>query len=209
VVSSSASAATVPPTPASLTNCTGSLSPDATGASVGEPYLTDYRFSCDGNVTSYTIVVNRQPGDAGNLDDFNTSPSVFEADGVTPSLTETVSCSATTPSDGINCNFGAGGALTAGFSASGAVDLIAPYCKSLPAKAKPGTRAIPRAIVQLIVTDATGAMDGPFPLGMSRRCPQVPNSVPAAKHGGRRAKRARASADATSRHTRVARAGKH
>jgi hypothetical protein len=184
------------------------LSPDPTGASVGEPDLTDYRFSCNGNVTSYTIVVNRQAGDSGNLDDFNTSPSIFEADGVTPSLTETASCSATTPSDGINCNFGAGGSLTADFSASGAVDLIAPYCKSLPAKAKPGTPAIPRAIVQLIVTDATGAMDGPFQLGISRRCPRVPNSVPAVKHAGRRAKRARASTDATSDRGRVARAGR-
>jgi hypothetical protein len=61
--------------------------------------------------------------------------------------------------------------------------------------------------VQLIVTDATGAMDGPFQLGMTRRCPQVPNSVPPVKHGGRRAKRARASADATSHRTRLVRAG--
>jgi hypothetical protein len=174
-----ASGASVPvPTPVSLTDCTGSLAHDASGASIGEPNLTDYRFSCDGSITSYTIVVNRRAGDTGNLDDFSPSPSIFETDGVTPSPTVTALCSATTPSNGINCNFGAGGALTTGFAAAGAVDLVAPYCKSLPVGAKPGALAIPRAIVQVIVTDATGAQDGPFELSPSRHCPRVGAAVP-------------------------------
>jgi len=191
--SATAASTPAPPTPVSLTNCTGSLSPDSTGTSIGEPYLTDYRFSCDGNITSYTVVVNRQAGATGNVDDFNGSPVVFKSDGVTPSLTTSVLCSGTTPSDGINCNFGGGGALTASYVAIGSVDLVAPYCKSLPVKAKPGTPAIPQAIVQLIVTDATGAQDGPFDLNLSSRCPRVPNTVPSitkAKHV--RAKHARA-----------------
>jgi hypothetical protein len=184
-----ASGASVPvPTPVSLTDCKGSLAHDASGASIGEPNLTDYRFSCDGSITSYTIVVNRRAGDTGNLDDFNPSPNIFETDGVTPSPTVTALCSGTTPSNGINCNFGAGGALTTGFVAVGAVDLVAPYCKSLPARARPGTLAIPRAIAQVIVTDATGAQDGPFELSPSWRCPRVAGAVPAqhkrgAKHG--------------------------
>jgi hypothetical protein len=191
--SATAASTPAPPTPVSLTDCTGSLSPDSTGTSIGEPYLTDYRFSCDGNVTSYTVVVNRQAGDTGNVDDFNGSPVVFKADGVTPSLTESALCSATTPSDGINCNFGAGGALTASYFAVGSVDLIAPYCRSLPVKAKPGTPAVPQAIVELIVTDATGAQDGPFDLSLSKRCPRVPNTVPVIKKSKRvRAKHARA-----------------
>jgi hypothetical protein len=176
------------PTPVSLTDCTGSLAHDASGTSMGEPNLTDYRFSCDGSITSYTIVVDRRAGDTGNLDDFNPSPTILESDGITPSSTVTALCSGTTPSNGINCNFGAGGALTTGYVAAGAVDLVAPYCKSLPARAKPGTVAIPRAIVQVIVTDATGAQDGPFALSPSRRCPRVPGAAPVhhqrgSKHG--------------------------
>jgi hypothetical protein len=191
--SATAASTPAPPTPVSLTTCSGSLSPDSTGTSIGEPYLTDYRFSCNGNITSYTVVANRQSGDIGNIDDFNGSPIVFKADGVTPSLTESALCSATTPSDGINCNFGAGGALTASYFAVGSVDLIAPYCKSLPLKAKPGTPAIPQAIVQLIVTDATGAQDGPFALSLSSRCPRVRNTVPAIKKAKKaHAKKARA-----------------
>jgi hypothetical protein len=180
-VAFAASTPTAPPTPVSLTDCSGSLTHDSSGASIGEPNLTDYRFSCDGNITSYTVVVDRQAGDTGNLDDFNSSPLVLLSDGITPSSSLTGVCSATTPSDGINCNFGAGGALPAGYFAAGTVDLVAPYCKSLPTGAKPGTPAIPRAIVQLIVTDATGAQDGPFDLRLRGTCRRVPNKVPARK----------------------------
>jgi len=175
-----------PPPPVSLTDCAGSLSPDPSGRSVGEPYLTDYRFSCGGAITSYTIVVNRQAGNTANLDDFDSTPGVFLTDGVTPSSSLTAQCSGVTPSDGINCNFGAGGTLATGDWAAGAVDLVAPFCKSPPANGKPGSLAIPRAIVQLIVTDATGAQDGPFDLGFSRRCPRVPNVAPDFKHNHHR-----------------------
>jgi hypothetical protein len=56
-----------------------------------------------------------------------------------------------------------------------------PYCKFLPAHAKPGTPAVPQAIVQLIVTDVTGAQDGPFDLTLKTRCPSVANVVPTPK----------------------------
>ena len=40
---------------------------------------------------------------------------------------------------------------------------------------------MPQAIVQLVVTDYTGAEDGPFTLGPASACPKVPNVVPTPK----------------------------
>lgn len=174
-------------TPASLTACGGAVSADPGAKAAGEPDLLDYKFSCDGSISAYTILVD-QAGDnasGGALDDYNPSPSVFETDGVTPSPTESVTCEGTTPSDGINCNLGTAGAqLTNGFFAAGSVDLIHAYCKHFPTGAsgktvtKPGTAAVPQALVQLVVTDYTGAEDGPFILGPATACPKVPNVIP-------------------------------
>ncbi len=108
---------------------------------------------------------------------------MYDSDGVTSNATESVTCEGTTPSSGINCNLGAGGVLSAWNFAEGSVDPTEPYCKYLPKGAKPGTPAVPQAIVQLIVTDNTGAQDGPFDLGLAKRCPKVPNFVPAKKSG--------------------------
>lgn len=181
-----AAAAAAPVTPASLTDCGGNVSADPGAKAAGEPNLLDYRFSCDGNISAYTIIVNQQGDRGGAADDYNPAPSVFEADGVTPSPTESVTCEGTTPSNGINCNLGAGGALSAGYFAAGSVDPVAAYCKHFPKTAtgktaKPGTPAVPQALVQLVVTDATGAQDGPFSLGPAKACPQVPNVVPTPK----------------------------
>ena len=173
-----AGAATAPPTPESLTNCGGTLTHDATGASLGEPNLLDYKFRCDGDISAYTIIVDQQGDRGASIDDYNPAPSVLETDGVTPSPTETLTCEGTTPSDGINCNAGAGGVLSASFFAEGSVDPIQPYCKHLPADAKAGTPAVPQALVQIVVTDATGAEDGPFTLGNAKPCPRVPNVAP-------------------------------
>ena len=173
-------------TPTSLTFCKGKVSSDPGGKATDEPNLLVYRFSCDGGITAYTIIVNQQ-GDAasgGAIDDYNPSPSVFETDGVTPSPTETITCEGTTPSNGVNCNLTTGGAqLSDGFFADGSVDPIQAYCKHLPTTgagkpAKPGTPAVPQATVQLVVTDYTGAEDGPFTLGPASACPKVPNVVP-------------------------------
>ena len=41
--------------------------------------------------------------------------------------------------------------------------------------------AVPQAVVQLVVTDYTGAQDGPFNLGPAKACPKVPNVVPTPK----------------------------
>ena len=169
-------------TPESLTDCSGSIAADANGAALGEPNLLDYSFSCDTDISAYTILVNRQAGAGGNLDDFNPSPTVLESDGVTPSSTESLTCEGSTPSDGVNCNAyvssTAANVLSAGYIAQGSVDLVEPYCAFLPTGAAPGTPAVPQAFVQLLVTDSTGAQDGPFDLDLTAGCPYVPAFVP-------------------------------
>lgn len=180
-------ASAAPVTPTSLTDCGGNVSADPGGRAAGEPNLLDYKFQCDGGITAYTIIVAQQ-GDSssgGTIDDYNAAPNVFLSDGTTPSSSESLTCEGTTPSDGINCNAG-GSQLSDGFFAVGAVDPVQAYCKHLPTDpngkpAKPGTAAVPQARVQLVVTDYTGAQDGPFTLGPANACPKVANFVPAAK----------------------------
>jgi hypothetical protein len=201
-------------TPASLTFCKGKVTPDAAGASSDEPNLLDYRFSCDGGITAYTVLVSQQ-GDAatgGTIDNYDPSPSVFETDGVTPSPKEAITCEGTTPSNGINCNLGTFGAqLSDGFFAQGSIDLVQPYCKHLPttasgALAKPGTPAVPQALVQLVVTDYTGAEDGPFTLWRSTPCAKVPNAVPTPKPKAKPKKKKTSSGTSKSTTTKAVRA---
>jgi hypothetical protein len=202
-LSTPAGAAT-PVTPTSLTYCGGTVSADPGGKVADEPNLLDYTFKCDTGITAYTVFIEQQ-GDAasgGTLDDYNPSPSVFESDAVTPSPTESITCEGTTPSDGINCNLGTQGAqLSDGFFASGSVDPIQAYCKHLPTNAngklaKPGTPAVAQALVQLVVTDYTGAEDGPFTLGPAKACPKVPNVVPTPKPKPKAKAKAKAKANA-------------
>ena len=192
VLSATAGAATTPVTPTSLTDCSGSVSPDSGGKAAGEPNLLDYKFRCNYGITAYTVLVE-QFGDAkfgGTIDDYNPAPEVLEADGLTPSSTESITCEGTTPSDGINCNYGTlGASMTGGYYAEGSIDPTAPFCKHLPTNAagktidKPGTVAIPKAAVELVATDTTGGQNGPFLLGYTKAksCPTVPNVVPAVK----------------------------
>jgi len=187
VLPAAAGAAAV--TPTSATDCGGKVSADPGAKAADEPNLLDYAFSCDGGITAYTVIVSQQGDSAsgGTIDDYNPSPMVFETDGVTPSPTESVTCEGTTPSDGVNCNTGTQGVqLTDGFFTDGSVDPIGAYCKHLPTNAngktaKPGTAAVPQAVVQLVVTDYTGAQDGPFTLTPAKACPKVPNVVPTPK----------------------------
>ena len=190
VLSATAGAAGV--TPTSLTNCKGVVSP-AGAANAGEPNLLNYKFRCDYGITAYSVIVAQ--GDSskfgGSIDDYDPSPEVLEADGLTPSPTETITCEGTTPSDGINCNYGTlGVSMTGGFYADGSIDPTAPFCKHLPTNAagktidKPGTVAIPKAKVYLVATDTTGGQNGPFLLSYAKsapKCPTVPNVVPAPK----------------------------
>lgn len=180
LITAPVAATAAPPTPTSLTVCGGKLAADPTGAAALQPDRLTYRFSCDTDISAYTLIFNRGTS-GGNLDDFNPSPSVVGPDGATPSATQSITCEGTTPSNAINCNFGAGGVMSTGNNAIGTFDPTAPYCKSLPAHAKPGTKAIPQGLVQLIVTDNTGAQDGPFVLRLNKACPKVPDVVPAPK----------------------------
>jgi hypothetical protein len=172
--------------PSSFTSCGGSLSPDASGASNQEPNLLDYSFHCDSGITAYSVIVNQQRAAGGAIDDFNGAPSILETDGITPSATESLVCEGVTPSNGINCATPAlGQQVTLGFFIQGSIDLVSPYCKHLPTTlangnpAKPGALATPTATVSLVVTDYTGAEDGPFRLKLNKACPSVPNKVPA------------------------------
>ncbi len=171
-------AATTLPTPESLTNCGGQLSADATGAAQGQPNLLDYYFNCNTPISAYTITVDRRPSDQGNIDNFDPSPMVVEPGGAT-STTESITCEGTTPANGINCNLGAGGLMDAYAAAQGSIDLVDAYCAHLPSAPKPGTAAIPQAIVSVVVTDNTGAEDGPFYLPLNAKCPKVPAVAPA------------------------------
>ncbi len=185
VLPAAAGAAAV--TPRSLTDCGGKVSANPSGAAADEPNLLTYRFQCDGGITAYTILIQQQGDRGGSIDDYDPAPSVFETDGVTPSPTESITCEGTTPSNGINCNTGTQGLqVTNEFAVQGSVDPIQAYCKHLPTDAngktaKPGTAAVPQAVVQLVVTDFTGAEDGPFSLGPAKACPKVPNVVPTPK----------------------------
>jgi hypothetical protein len=96
----------------------------------------------------------------------------------TPSATTAVTCSGETPGDGINGTAGAGGVVSAWSNVYGSFDLIEPYCKYLPSGAKPGTIAAPQAVVDLIVTNTTGAENGPFRLDLTPACKRVADYVP-------------------------------
>jgi len=188
-------------TPASLTNCDGSLTRDATGSSQGEPNLLDYSLSCNTDITAYTIFVVRQQDAGNNIDDFSTNatvdyPTPYAIDpsaAGTPS-SELANCQGVIPSDGVNCFASAIGSdgkttvlgtITAGYDVKGSVALDEPYCKYLPKHAKAGTPAVPTAVVGLIVTDSTGAEDGPFYIHPAKACAKIPNAVPAPKKKGK------------------------
>jgi hypothetical protein len=164
------------PTPVSNTNCGGTVTKDS-APPADDPNLTDYTFHCDGPISAYTLIVNRRASDFDTIDDFTSDVSVIQTDG-TPSATESVTCAATLPGDGINCNAGAGGTISAWYGVRSSFDLTDAYCKHFPVGARPGTEAIPQALIELVVTDATGAEDGPFRINSGSACPVVPDRVP-------------------------------
>jgi hypothetical protein len=171
------SAMAAAPTPESATQCGGVLT-RAKPTSL-DPNLINYAFSCDWGVSSYTLIVNRTPDNGSSIDDFNTNPLVYDTSG-NPLSTTALSCSGTIPGDGINCNAGAGGYVAAPDTAKGSIDTTDPYCPYLPPGAPAGTKPQPGAVVQLIVTDTTGAEDGPFRLRLAGKCPK-PKATPLPK----------------------------
>jgi len=136
----------------------------------------------------------------------NVSPAIYTPSGAAED--ETVYCNTAAPSDGFDCDtenvisqttatsstptagnpcyapssalyFTNYGCIPSGDSVEGSFQLSAGYCPYYPTGAKAGTPAIPRATVNVIVTDTTGAVDGPFELIPSFKC----NKVAAVKPG--------------------------
>lgn len=162
-------------TPTAQVGCRGGLTKGAPTAN--DPHLTNYSFHCNGDIESYTLVVNRTVKDLSTVDDFNTAPGIYNNALTQLSPTETVDCSATmTPGDGINC-FALSPAtpqtITAYNWIQGYIDTTDPFCGGVPKGAKSGTAPEPQAVVQLVVSDVTGAEWGPFPLSLSPACPKL------------------------------------
>jgi hypothetical protein len=163
------SAGAAAPPPESLANCYGGLTAVPT---TDEPNLLAYKFHCDTRITAYTLIITRRRRDAETVDDFSTSADVLNQQGtIVP--TESFNCEGGLPGDGVNCNAGAGGHMSAWNYAVGQIDLTDPYCANLPKGAPAGTAPEPQALVQVIVTDITGAQDGPFRLGRAPACPKL------------------------------------
>ena len=169
-------ASATPPPPESTATCYGSLTPAPTS---DEPDLLNYEFQCNARTTAYTLIANRTASDLDVLDDFSPSATVLDPDGVTVNTKVVWSCAGTLPGDGVNCNTAAANQYAGSMSyTEGSIDTTDPYCKNLPTGAKPGTPAEPQAFVQLVVTDTSGAEDGPFKLAYKGKCPKVPDKVP-------------------------------
>jgi hypothetical protein len=162
------SALAAAPTPESNTSCGGTLS-RAKPTSL-DPYLLNYQFSCDWGISAYTIFVNRKPSDYETIDDYNGAPSVFDPTGTADTKLSIV-CDGTIPGDAVNCNAGAGGVIPAPDVTEGSLDTTAPLCPYIPKGSPEGAKPQPGALVQLVVTDSTGAEDGPFRLFLSGKCP--------------------------------------
>lgn len=185
-------------TPASLTSCYGGVRADGSGNALGEPNLLDYSITCNTDIEAYTVFVVRTQDAGNNIDEYAPNPNVI--DPTTGSISsEGVDCEGVSPSDGVNCYAQAVGsdgktpvlgAISAWYTTEGSIALDEPYCKYLPKGAKAGTAAVPGAVVEYVVTDYTGAEDGPFVLNLKgSKCPKVANVVPA-KSAKPKAKRA-------------------
>jgi len=158
------------PTPESATLCGGTLK--RAKATPDDPNLLNYKFNCNGGISAYTLIVLRKPNDFNTIDDFASSVSVFDSTG-NPLSTASFSCAGEIPGYGINCNAGAGGSMASPDWAEGTFDTTDPYCPNIPKGAPAGTKPEPGAVVELVVTDSTGAEDGPFRLRLAGKCPAV------------------------------------
>ncbi len=168
VLAQSAGAAV--PTPESATLCGGSLK--RAKPTLDDPSLVSYKFNCNGGITAYTLIVLRKSNDFNTVDDYASSVSVFDPTG-NPLSTASFSCTGEIPGDGINCNAGAGGSMPSPDWAEGTFDATEPYCANIPAGSPAGTKPDPAAVVELVVSDSTGAEDGPFRLRLAGKCPAV------------------------------------
>jgi len=167
-------------TPAvTVSQCVGELSP-ATPTST-DPNLLNYKFHCDGQVTAFSIIVSR-PGQAyDEIDDFNVAANVIDPTTGQQSTTESFNCQGAIPGSGINCLTATAGTSSDPWSfVEGQFDTSTPYCPTLPAHAKPGTKPSQGAVAYFVVSDPTGEQVGPWLFQMSPKCPAV-KAVPKTK----------------------------
>jgi hypothetical protein len=156
-----------------------------------------YTWNFSGNIWSYTILVTRRNDDGNNVTYEAPTANVVTASGA-PDNTQYVNCSSAIPSDGFGCSDPGPGAssasdlangtnppyiqyIPAGETVTGGFAMTQAYCSFLPKGAKPGTPAVPRATVELIVTDTNGVSEGPFELNRTGKCPKVAAVVPQKK----------------------------
>ena len=181
------SALAAAPPPESATLCGGSLK--RLKPTADDPNLLSYKFDCSSAITAYTLIVARKPNDENTIDDFASSVPVFDPAG-NPLSTQSFSCAGEIPGWGINCNAGAGGSMAAPNWAEGTFDTTDPYCPRAPKGSPVGTKPLPPAVVDLVVSDSTGAEDGPFRLRLIGKCPAGYVQSSGRTTGGHRARRA-------------------
>ena len=63
--------------------------------------------------------------------------------------------------------------------AEGTLDTTEPYCANIPPGSPTGAKPDPSAVVELVVSDTTGAEDGPFRLRLDGKCPSPTAKVKA------------------------------
>jgi hypothetical protein len=162
------------------TVCSGGLTKDPAASTSGDPNLTDYSFDCNGAITAYSVVINRTIWDFETVDDFSTTANVTKGGVVVP--TESFGCEGVLPGNGINCN----GSASAYNLVDGSFDTSGPFCGGYGAHAKWPAKPAPQAFVQLVVTDSSGAQDGPFRLNITPGCPYLkPLPKPKTKQHGK------------------------
>jgi hypothetical protein len=169
-------------TPTILITCSGGLTKAV--ATIDDTHPLKYAFRCNGDISAYTLVVNRQPNDFSTLDDFSPTATVLDPTNTLVSGTESIGCQGIVPGNGVNCfaqSTATPPAITANNWVQGMVDTTDPYCPSIPAGSKPGTAAEPRAVVQLVVSDTSGDEFGPYPLSLTPACPPAPKPKAATK----------------------------
>jgi hypothetical protein len=180
--SSTTTTSTTPPI--AVTGCNAYLTP-ATPTLLDSNYL-NYNFQCDGTVTAYTVIINRQHQYDNEVDDFSQNSSVTQP-GSTTSLNVAFTCSGEIPGAGVNCFAGAGAAAPQWTWIQGQLDTTTPFCPTLPKHAKPGTKPTPEAQAEIVVTDGTGAQTGPYYAPIGPACKKLkpvpkPKPKPKAKH---------------------------
>lgn len=161
--------------------------------------------AANGNVLGFALLATRPTIDGITFNQSNiagnVSPAVYTPSGAAD--LETLYCNSDAPSDGFDCdseyvvNSGGTsatlnpcstsatpaaytnyGCIPAGDSVQGSFQLSEGYCAYYPKGAKAGTPTVPRATVNLLVTDTGGAIDGPFELTTTFKCPKVQSVVP-------------------------------